>query len=450
MKSFLVIGMGRFGTAVAQELTELGQEVLAIDENVESVQRIADDVTQVMQGDAQDEAVLGAVGVRNFDCCIVAVGTDMEASILITVMLKDLGAQYIIAKARSTVHAKVLERVGADRVVLPESEMGCKLAQRLAHTNVVDFIGVSDEYSILEIHAPKSWVGRSLVQLDVRQKHKVNVLAVRHGEQGALDASPKPDRAIEADDLLFIMGENKFVSRVGERKYRRSTEEMLCEGEKMLGEALRSGAKLKTVLVRDGWDSPFIKEAEGQGAVLYSAPDALFKLASEVETPQNVIFSCEQPQWTADALDGAGQVLLLDGLQDPGNLGTILRTAEAFALGAVVLCEGCADPFSPKVVRSTMGAVFRLPCVTLPLAEAAERLHRNGLPLYATALHEDSVPLSSVSLSKAAVIIGSEGKGVTEQALRLSDKRVIIPMKGRAESLNAGVAAAIVIYEMTK
>ena len=212
MKSFLVIGMGRFGTAVAQELTELGQEVLAIDENVESVQRIADDVTQVMQGDA----VLGAVGVRNFDCCIVAVGTDMEASILITVMLKDLGAQYIIAKARSTVHAKVLERVGADRVVLPESEMGCKLAQRLAHTNVVDFIGVSDEYSILEIHAPKSWVGRSLVQLDVRQKHKVNVLAVRHGEQGTLDASPKPDRAIEPDDLLFIMGENKFVSRVVE------------------------------------------------------------------------------------------------------------------------------------------------------------------------------------------------------------------------------------------
>lgn len=225
---------------------------------------------------------------------------------------------------------------------------------------------------------------------------------------------------------------------------------MLCEGEKMLGEALRSGAKLKTVLVRDGWDSPLVKEAEERGTSLYSAPDALFKLASEVETPQNVIFSCEQPQWTADALDGAGQVLLLDGLQDPGNLGTILRTAEAFALGAVVLCEGCADPFSPKVVRSTMGAVFRLPCVTLPLAEAAERLYRNGLPLYATALHEDSVPLSSVSLSKAAVIIGSEGKGVTEQALRLSDRRVIIPMKGRAESLNAGVAAAIVIYEMTK
>lgn len=134
---------------------------------------------------------------------------------------------------------------------------------------------------------------------------------------------------------------------------------MLCEGEKMLGEALRSGAKLKTVLVRDGWDSPLVKEAEEQGASLYSAPDALFKLASEVETPQNVIFSCEQPQWTADALDGAGQVLLLDGLQDPGNLGTILRTAEAFALGAVVLCEAAPHPFSSNgIVRSTMGAVL--------------------------------------------------------------------------------------------
>ena len=216
MKSFLVIGMGRFGTAVAQELAELGQEVLAIDENEEDVQRVAEDVTQAMQGDAQDEAVLRAVGVRNFDCCVVAVGTDMEASILITVMLKELGAKYIVAKARSAVHAKVLERVGADRVVLPESEMGRKLAQRLAHTNVVDFIGVSDEYSILEVHTPKSWVGKSLVQLAVRQKYKVNVLAVRHGENGTLDASPKPNMAIEPNDLLLIMGENKFVDKVVE------------------------------------------------------------------------------------------------------------------------------------------------------------------------------------------------------------------------------------------
>lgn len=243
----------------------------------------------------------------------------------------------------------------------------------------------------------------------------------------------------------------KHLTRLGrERKYRRSTGEMLCEGEKMLEEALRSGAVLKTVLARRGWESEMLREAESRGAALYCAEDALFRLASEVESPQNVIFSCMQPQWDAAALDGKEQVLLLDGLQDPGNLGTILRTAEAFALGAVVLCEGCADPFSPKVVRSTMGAVFRLPCVQLPLKEALDLLKTVGLPVYATALHEDSVPLSAVSLSRAAVIIGSEGRGVSDSALRLSDKRVIIPMRGRAESLNAGVAAAIVIYEMTK
>ena len=155
----------------------------------------------------------------------------------------------------------------------------------------------------------------------------------------------------------------KHLARLGrERKYRRSTGEMLCEGEKMLTEALRSGAEIKTVLVRRGFESGELRQAEKQGAAMYCAEDALFRLASEVESPQNVIFSCMQPQWDAAALDDREQVLLLDGLQDPGNLGTILRTAEAFALGAVVLCEGCADPFSPKVVRSTMGAVFRLPC----------------------------------------------------------------------------------------
>lgn len=247
----------------------------------------------------------------------------------------------------------------------------------------------------------------------------------------------------------------RHLARLGrERKYRRSTGEMLCEGEKMLEEALRSGARPSVLLVRErateSLPDGLLDRAAQTGAALYRAPDALFEQASDVETPQNVIFACKQPQWTVDALNGKAQVLLLDGLQDPGNLGTILRTAEAFALGAVVLCEGCADPFSPKVVRSTMGAVFRLPCVRLPLAESVGYLRAQGLPVYATALHADSVPLGEVPLDRAAVIIGSEGRGVTPQALTLSDQRVIIPMHGRAESLNAGVAASIVIYEMTK
>ena len=174
MKSFLVIGLGRFGASVAQELSALGQEVLALDIDAENVQYISDQVTQAIQGDAQDEAVLRSVGARNFDCCVVAVGADMEASILITVMLKELGAQYIVAKAIAPIHARVLERVGADRVVLPEIEMGQRLAQRLARTNVVDYIGVSDDFSILEIHTPKSWIGHSLGELNVRARYLIN------------------------------------------------------------------------------------------------------------------------------------------------------------------------------------------------------------------------------------------------------------------------------------
>ncbi len=216
MKSFLVIGLGRFGAAVAQELSALGQEVLALDIDAENVQHIADQVTQAIQGDAQDEAVLRSVGARNFDCCVVAVGADMEASILITVMLKEMGAKYIVAKAMTPIHARVLERVGADRVVLPEIDMGQRLAQRLARTNVVDYIGVSDEFSIVEIHPPRSWVGNSLGKLGVRAKHQINVLAIRHGEGGQVDVNPKPDKVIGPDDLLIVIGTNEQVNSVVE------------------------------------------------------------------------------------------------------------------------------------------------------------------------------------------------------------------------------------------
>ena len=216
MKSFLVIGLGRFGAAVAQELSALGQEVLALDIDAENVQHISDQVTQAIQGDAQDEAVLRSVGARNFDCCVVAVGADMEASILITVMRKEMGAKYIVAKAMTPIHARVLERVGADRVVLPEIDMGQRLAQRLARTNVVDYIGVSDEFSIVEIHPPKSWVGNSLGKLGVRAKHQINVLAIRHGEGGQVDVNPQPDKVIGPDDLLIVIGTNEQVNSVVE------------------------------------------------------------------------------------------------------------------------------------------------------------------------------------------------------------------------------------------
>ncbi len=216
MKSFLVIGLGRFGTSVAKELARLGQEVLVIDNNQDNIQRIADDVTQALCGDACDESVLRSVGARNFDCCIVGVATNMESSVLITVTLKDMGVKHIVTKAKSVLHASILEKVGADRVILPESEMGQRLAQRLARTNVVDYIGVTDEFSILEIQPPKAWIGHSLIQINVRAKYDINVLAIRHGENGHVDVSPNANRNIKADDLLIVIGTNENVNRVVE------------------------------------------------------------------------------------------------------------------------------------------------------------------------------------------------------------------------------------------
>ncbi len=218
MKSFLVIGLGRFGRAVACELASLGQEVLALDNSEENVQHIADSVTQAICGDAQDESVLSSLGVSNFDCCVVAIGTDIEASILITVMLKELGAKQVVCKALSALHARVLERVGADRVIQPEKEMGQRLAQHLGRANVIDYIGVSDDFSILEIKTPRSWVGKSLGQLGVRAKYDINVLAIRHGEGGAVDVTPRPDDRICEDDLLLILGTNDKVDKVVELK----------------------------------------------------------------------------------------------------------------------------------------------------------------------------------------------------------------------------------------
>lgn len=237
-----------------------------------------------------------------------------------------------------------------------------------------------------------------------------------------------------------------------EKKFRQNMNRIVCEGEKMLFEALSSGVKVHTVLLKDNHDinENLLNMAINQGVNIFMADEKLFSLASDVETPQNVLFSCDMPHKMADEIpDKIDNAIILDAIQDPGNLGTILRTADAFNLSAVILCEGCTDPFAPKVVRSTMGAIFRQPIYKMSVEQAVVSMHTRGLDVYAAALCEDSIPINKINIKNKAVVIGNEGNGVSKTTLSLCDKKIIIPMSGAAESLNASVAASILIWEMS-
>ena len=214
MKTFVVIGLGRFGVAVATELSALGHEVLALDGAEENVQKVADTVTHAVTGDARDPAVLRALGVRNYDCAIVAVGDDVGNSALITLNLKDLGVKQVICKAQSHVHRKVLEKIGADRVLFPEHEMGVKLAQGLSSSNVLNFIGLSEYYGIVETAVPVVWRNKTIRELDVRAKYHINIIAVRKGKEGELNIAPGADYVLESGDVVVTLGRNEDINRL--------------------------------------------------------------------------------------------------------------------------------------------------------------------------------------------------------------------------------------------
>ena len=201
-----MIGLGRFGSALARQLCKLGAEVLAMDVRSALVQQVAGDVTQAVVGDAQDKDVLRSLGVRNFDCAIIAIGDNLGASVLIAMNLKELGVPYIVCKAHDETHRKVLEKLGVDRVVIPEQEHAQRLGRSLYSHNVLDYIELSEAYGILEVPAPKPWIGKSLKELNVRAKLGVNIIAVENGKK--TNVSPPADYAIREGDLLVVLGDN--------------------------------------------------------------------------------------------------------------------------------------------------------------------------------------------------------------------------------------------------
>ena len=212
MKSYIVIGLGRFGQTLARQLCMLGAEVLALDVRNDLVQQVAEDVTHAVVGDAQDKEVLRALGVRNFDCAIIAIGSDLAASVLTTMNLKELGVPYIICKAHDETHRRVLEKLGVDRVIIPEQENAQRLARSLNSHNVLDYIELSEDYGILEVPAPKAWVGKTLRELNVRAKLGVNIIAVENGK--STNVSTSADYQIQAGDVMVVLGDNYSLEAV--------------------------------------------------------------------------------------------------------------------------------------------------------------------------------------------------------------------------------------------
>lgn len=212
MKSFIVIGLGRFGSEAARNLYHQGCEVLAIDISNELVQQISEDVTQAVVGDARDKEVLRALDAKSFDCGIVAIGDSFGDSILATMNLKELGVPYVVCKASNETHKEVLKKLGADRVVIPEKENASRLAKSLGSTNVLDYIELSDDFGIIETPAPEKWDNKSLIELNVRAKLGVNILAIKRN--GSITVSPSADYRILKGDTLVVLGDNAALKAV--------------------------------------------------------------------------------------------------------------------------------------------------------------------------------------------------------------------------------------------
>ncbi len=229
------------------------------------------------------------------------------------------------------------------------------------------------------------------------------------------------------------------------RKYRREQGQYVGDGLKLLEEALRWEVALSVVVIADGVAIPALP----QGVRLVRVPEDVMAYISPMETPQGALFVGEIP-FCHNKLQKNLSYLVLDGVQDPGNVGTILRSADAMGADALVLVNGCADPWGWKTVRASMGASFRLPVLEMTAEELIQSVGEQGIPLYATALRDDTVDVRECPLKGTAVVIGSEGRGVSDGLLNCCDATVKIPMRERCESLNAAVAATIVLWEMGK
>ncbi|MBE5802589.1 MAG: TrkA family potassium uptake protein [Clostridiales bacterium] len=211
-KQYLVFGLGRFGFSLATALYEMGQQVMAVDTDEELVNDIAPYVTEAVQLDATDETALESLGVSNFDGAIVSIGQNVRDSVLVCVLLKEMGIPYLAAKASDELHAKVLRKIGVDRVIFPERDMGVRVAKSLVTPGVMDLMQLGDDFQIVEVLLPARWEGHTLAGLNVRRKYGLSILAIHR--RGNYLVSPSADMALEAGDTLLVLGKKEDIEEL--------------------------------------------------------------------------------------------------------------------------------------------------------------------------------------------------------------------------------------------
>lgn len=216
-KQFVVFGLGRFGTSVATTLSESGYEVMVVDQSEERVQEISTIVTQAVQADATDLEALKELGIRNFDVAIVAMGKDIQSSIMTTLLLKELNVPYVVAKASTDSHKKVLEKLGADRIISPEYDMGKRLANNLIAGNIIDYIQLSHDYSIMEVPILPKWHDKSIAELNIRATYGIIIIAVERNKE--IHITPGPDYILKENDLVVIVGDNKSIQELEDKRH---------------------------------------------------------------------------------------------------------------------------------------------------------------------------------------------------------------------------------------
>jgi len=217
-KQFGVIGLGRFGSAMASTLAELGHDVIGVDGDQERVQQSADVITQAIQLDATDAKALRAAGIQDVDVAVVSIGENIESSLLVVMQLRELGIQNIVAKAVTPLHGRILEKLGVTRVIFPEREMAVRIAHSLAMPNVLDYIELSRDYSIVELPASDAFIGRTLKQLELRPRYGITLIAIKRtaGPSGTVttNIAPGADEVIQPGDVLALLGSNERLSQL--------------------------------------------------------------------------------------------------------------------------------------------------------------------------------------------------------------------------------------------